>query len=216
MNQAEGVVKYRLDQRPGPLPPGTPPADLFHWFGRCRELGLIGRDPARYEGLAYGNISRRAGVGFLVSGTQTGGLERLGPDGLAWVTGFDVEGNRLQSQGPARPSSEALTHAVIYRALPAANAVIHVHAPVIWRHAARLGLPATPPEAAYGTPAMAAAVAQLLATDPAVPGLVVMGGHEDGVLAYGADLDSTGALLLAVRARALACEREARRTESAP
>ena len=83
MSESEGVVKYRLDHRPGPLPPGTATDDLSRWFGRCRELGLIGRDPACYDGLAYGNISRRMATGFLVSGTQTGGFDHLGPDDLA-------------------------------------------------------------------------------------------------------------------------------------
>jgi hypothetical protein len=210
MSESEGVVKYRLYHRPGPLPPGTATDDISHWFARCREVGLIGRDPARYDGLAYGNISRRMSTGFLVSGTQTGGFDRLGPDDLAWVTACDVEANSLQSQGPARPSSEALTHALIYRVLPAVNAVIHAHAPAIWHQAVRLGLPGTPPDAAYGTPAMARAVVRLLAADPEVPGLVAMGGHEDGVLAYGADLDSAGALLLETRTRALACDRRHR------
>lgn len=210
MSESEGVVKYRLDHRPGPLPPGTATDDLSRWFGRCRELGLIGRDPACYDGLAYGNISRRMATGFLVSGTQTGGFDHLGPDDLALVTTYDLEANSLQSRGPARPSSEALTHAVIYRALAAVNAVIHVHAPAIWHQAAPLGLPGTPPDATYGTPAMARAVARLLAADRAIPGLVVMRGHEDGVLAYGADLDSAGTLLLETRARALACDRRHR------
>jgi hypothetical protein len=214
MSEGEGVVKYRLDHRPGPLPPGTSPDALLRWFGRCRELGLIGRDPARYDGLAYGNISQRAADGFVVSGTQTGGLGRLLPSDLSWVTACDIEGNRLRSQGPARPSSEALTHAVVYRTLPNANAVIHAHAPAIWRHAAQLGLPCTPPDAAYGTPAMAEAVAGLLTARPSLPGLVAMGGHEDGILAYGADLDSAGALLLEVLDGVLAHERRYRPTEA--
>ncbi len=43
-----------------------------------------------------------------------------------------------------------------------------------------------------------------------------MGGHQDGVLAYGADLDSAGSLLLEVRARALARTPREQAAEHAP
>lgn len=203
MNEPEGVIKYRLDYRPGPLPPGAGVAALQRWFHHCRARGLIGRDPGRYGGLAYGNLSQRLGRGFLVSGTQTGGRGALGPGDLAWVTGYDLAANWLRAEGPARPSSEALTHALVYHTRPEADGVIHVHSPEIWRQARLLGLAATPAHAAYGTPALAAAVAALLARSPAhSPGVLVMAGHEDGVLAWGADLDRAGARLLQVLAAA--------------
>ena len=212
MDEQEGVIKYHLDFQPGALAGDAPVEDLCRWFARCRERGLIGRDPDRYHGLAYGNISARAGTGFVVSGTQTGGRETLGAGDLAWVTGFDLEANRLAAQGPVRPSSESLTHALVYRTRGDVNAVIHGHVPVIWGQAGALALDATPEEAAYGTPAMAAAVAGLLAADPRrLPGVLVMGGHQDGVIAYGADLESAGRCLLDLldRAEALAGARAA-------
>jgi hypothetical protein len=61
---------------------------------------------------------------------------------------------------------------------------------------------------------MAEAVAGLLTARPSLPGLVAMGGHEDGILAYGADLDSAGALLLEVLDGVLAHERRYRPTEA--
>jgi hypothetical protein len=203
MSEADGVIKYRLDYRPGPLPPVEGIDDLFLWFARCRELGLIGQDPARYGGFAFGNISCRAATGFVVSGTQTGGNRRLAAEDLAWVETFDLADNRLIAGGPCRPSSEAMTHGQIYQALRAVNAVIHVHSPLIWDHAQALGLALTARSAAYGTPEMAAEVARLLRSCPTRDmGLFVMGGHEDGVVAYGARMDTAGALLLDALARA--------------
>ena len=197
MTESEGVIKYRLAYRPGPLPPAGGLDDLFRWFRRCHERGLIGRNPGRYEGLAFGNISCRAASGFIISGTQTGGSESLGPDDLAWVEAFDVDRNRLVASGPSRPSSEAMTHGQIYRALPGVTAVIHVHSPAIWRNARSLGLPLTDPSAAYGTPQMAAEVIRLLtASQPRTAGLFVMGGHEDGVVGYGSEMDDAGELLM--------------------
>lgn len=199
----EGVVKYLLDYRPSPLPANLDLQPLRDWFQRCRERGLIGRDPTRYDGLAYGNISVRAGDGFVISATQTGGEPELSPDRLAWVSAFDPGANRLNAGGPAPPSSEAMTHGQIYRALPRVGGVIHVHSPVLWRAADRLSIPATPVDVAYGTPAMADAVDRLLRAVPECPaGLLSMGGHEDGIVAYGSDLDAAGAALLDALARA--------------
>jgi ribulose-5-phosphate 4-epimerase/fuculose-1-phosphate aldolase len=195
--EIEGVIKYRLDYTPSPLPDGVDFEGLLRWFRKCREKQLIGRDPARYGGYAFGNISVRADPGFVISGTQTGGLDALTPDRLAWVRDFDIDTNRLAAGGAMQPSSEAMSHGQIYRALPRTNAVIHVHSPQLWRNSKALGLAMTPASAAYGTPAMAAAVERLLAQEANPIGLFAMGGHEDGIIAYGPDIDSAGNLLMA-------------------
>lgn len=197
MSETEGVIKYALLHQASPLPPDLQVEPLFRWFRRCREQALIGRDPARYDGYAFGNISLRHAPGFVISGTQTGGEAALRPDLLSWVHDFDIAHNRLHAGGPARPSSEAMTHGQVYRAKADVGGVIHVHSPLLWRAAARLDIATTPVEVAYGTPQMAHAVEQLLQNSAAgVAGLFAMGGHEDGVVAYGSDLDAAGACLL--------------------
>ena len=203
MTDGEGVIKYRLDYVPSALPGDADLDGLMRWFRRCRERDLIGRDPERYDGSAYGNISVRAQRGFVISGTQTGGEPALARDQLAWVVDFNVAENRLRAGGPARPSSEAMSHGQVYRALPHAGAVIHVHSPLLWGSATALELPATPPSAAYGTPAMAAAVHALLLADlNQSGGVFAMGGHEDGIVAYGSNVDEAGQRLLDCLARA--------------
>jgi len=204
MAESEGVIRYRLDYLPGNLPPELDLSGLLLWFGRCRALGLIGQDPERYDGFAYGNISIRANLGFVISGTQTGGSPGLSPQDLAWVQDFDPAQNRLRATGPARPSSEAMTHGQIYRADPAANAVIHAHSGLIWRQARRLGLALTSPEVGYGTPEMSTEVEHLLASAPADAGAFAMGGHQDGVVAYAPDMDTAGRLMLDLLSRATA------------
>ncbi|WP_078118750.1 class II aldolase/adducin family protein [Thiosocius teredinicola] len=202
MTESEGVIQYKLDYRPGPLPADADLKPLFDWFGRCRARELIGQSRGRYGGYAYGNISLRIAHGFIITGTQTGGKNRLSDQDLAWVHDFDIDANALSASGPTPPSSEAMTHGQIYRALPHANAVIHVHTPVIWTNAQRLGLAQTDPTAGYGTPAMAAEVDRLVRADGApAKGIFSMGGHEDGIVAYGKDLDEAGELLLATYQR---------------
>ena len=202
MTESEGVIRYRLDYRPGSLPPDVPLSRLFHWFAQCRQRALIGRDPKRYDGCAYGNISVRADPGFVISATQTGAKPALLADDLSWVREIDPAHNRLSATGPARPSSEAMTHGQVYLTLPAVGAVIHVHSQLIWRQAKRLGLASTAAEAGYGTPEMATEVERLLQTAAANHGAFAMGGHEDGIVAYAEDMDTAGGLLLDLLQRA--------------
>jgi hypothetical protein len=201
MEQHEGIIQYRLDHRDGELPADADYDGLMTWFRRCRRHELLGQDPARYAGYAFGNISVRCADGFVISGTQTVGRPALGMGDLAWVRSWDSRANRLSSQGPVRPSSEAMTHGEVYAALPGVGAVIHAHSPVIWHRADRLALPTTPREAGYGTPAMAEAVRTLLDRSPRA-GVVSMGGHADGLIAYAGTMDEAGTLLLDTLARA--------------
>lgn len=199
--ETEGVIKYRLDYTPAPAMEAAALRDLIAWHERCRALGVVGRDPRRYSGYAYGNLSRRLERGFVVSCSQTGGQSVLTPDDYAWVLDCDFEQNRIRAQGPGKPSSEALTHGAVYAADDAVRAVIHGHTPLIWRRAEALDLPVTPADVAYGTPRMASAVHDLVLRLGG-RGLLVMGGHEDGVIAYGPDLDAAGALFSSVMHRA--------------
>lgn len=200
----EGVTKYRLIFTPAPPPATDQIRELNAWRSIIRMLGLNGLDPARYGGLAYGNVSQRlpgGGIRFLISGTQTGGRIHLTSDDYCEVHGFDLEANQLEASGPVPPSSEALTHAAVYRAQPAWRCVMHAHSPEIWRHAGRLGLPATPPEIEYGTPEMALAV-EAIAAGPGVP-LIAMLGHADGIIAYGRTVEATARILISYLAEAL-------------
>lgn len=183
----EGVVKYQAVHRTEELPDWAEIGDIQHWFAYARKHHLVGRDPQRYEGAAYGNISQRVvSGGFLVTGSQTGGLDRLDRRHISWVQQVDTAANRVISLGPIAPSSEAMTHDEVYRWRPEMNFVIHVHSPSIWQHAEALGLPITDPRAAYGTPQMALAVKQLLTgLSLGQSGAVSMGGHLDGVLIFG-------------------------------
>ena len=182
-------------------------ARLQGWRAVLRRLGLVGQDPDRYGGLGFGNLSvRDPGVTeqFVITASQTGGLPRVEDQDLVRVVQANAERFWVDAQGHQPPSSESLTHAMIYRADPAVGWIFHVHSADIWADAASLGLAETPAEVPYGSPAMAGAVAALLRSHAARPVIFVTQGHQDGVFACGADADSTGAVLLSALARALA------------
>lgn len=198
MSEREGVTKFDLRFTPAAAPEHPALRRLIAWRDILHRLALIGQDPARYGGLGFGNVSVADGSGgFLVSGTQTGGLVTLTSAHFARVVRCDPERNRIEAHGPLPPSSEAMTHAVIYSRCAAVGCVLHVHSPSIWRSAARLDLPLTDPQIAYGTPEMARAVAGLIELNwPQGEGVFTMGGHEDGVVSFAADVDGAACNLL--------------------
>jgi ribulose-5-phosphate 4-epimerase/fuculose-1-phosphate aldolase len=205
MAEQEGVIKFDLRFTPAPPLPRAQLATLNAWRTILHRLGLIGQDPERYGGVGFGNVSMRLEPGsarFIVSGSQTGALTILDERHYSVVSDFDVAANRLVAEGPVAPSSESLTHGMLYALDPGIRFVFHAHSPAIWRAAARLGLPATAAHAAYGTPAMAEEVRRLLAAAHA-SGVFVMSGHEDGVVSFGATAEEAGVRLIGLLARAL-------------
>jgi class II aldolase/adducin N-terminal domain-containing protein len=214
---AEGVIRFQVDHETRMLEErvyGETAAVLAAWREVLARLGLIGRDPSRYEGAGYGNVSARVGpfgdVGrgqrrFLVTGTQTGGRPRVTLEDFSLVERYDLLRNHVRSRGPVPPSSESLTHGAIYDVAPAARVVLHAHAPEIWRRARALGIPVTRVEAQNGTPEMALEVQRLYRESTlSGTGILAMGGHEDGVIAFGATAAEAGETLVHHLARALA------------
>lgn len=206
MQEREGVTKFDLRFTPAPALPWSRLAPLDAWRTRLVRAGLIGQDPRRYGGVGFGNVSMRLDAGrFAVSGTQTGALAQLDAGCYAVVTHCDPLANRLEAEGPIAPSSESLTHGQLYALDDAIQFVFHVHAPELWRAAARLAIPVTARDAAYGTPEMVAEVERLFGeTDVRERRCFAMGGHEDGVVSFGADADRAGAALLEALAAARA------------
>jgi hypothetical protein len=207
MPDREGVIKFDLDFRPGPPPPAQLLRELDAWRLIFRRLGLLGQDARRYAGLGFGNLSRRAAgvlptAAFIISGTQTGGLEQLAPADYVTVLACDPDRNRVTASGQVQPSSEALSHGVLYQADPRIDWVMHLHSPEIFAAGDRLHLPTTDPAAAYGSPQLAVAIRRLSAA-AGRPGLLVMGGHVDGLLAFGATAAETGGLVVRTLAAAL-------------
>lgn len=206
--EQEGVIKYRSQHTQADLDAAIDIAEINAWRSIMQRLDLIGQDPARYGGLGYGNISLRLqhpSGSFLISGTQTGHLAHLNRAHYCIVLHADAPNNTLDSIGPCRPSSEALTHAVVYEQVPETQCVIHVHSPEIWQYGSELQLPCTAADIRYGTPEMAAAVAQLLTTEQCLNQRVfTMRGHEDGIVAFGNSAEAAAQRLITCLAEALA------------
>ena len=210
----EGVTKFRAEHHHGGdgLSDRRRHHELIAWRKILFDLGLIGQDPRRYDGAGYGNISVRVGAPsaprgrrrFLVTGTQTGGLEAMDESALCLVEAYDLRTNEVWSRGPSAPSSESMTHGAIYDLSTRIRWVVHVHSPVVWRRAAELRLPTTATNLDYGTPEMAFEVRRLYRdTHLADFGVLAMGGHADGIISFGHTCAEASSRLLQLYARAL-------------
>jgi ribulose-5-phosphate 4-epimerase/fuculose-1-phosphate aldolase len=176
-------------------------AELNECRRKLRELHLIGVDS---NGIGFGNLSVRDGATakFYVTGSATGGLSKLALTDCVRVVAYDFEKNWVGYEGAAIPSSESLTHAAIYESDPMAIAVIHCHDLVLWRtlleHGAR-----SSKAVAYGTPEMAYEIMRLFnASDVRTRNILVMAGHEGGIIAFGKNFKTAFGILMHHRSKA--------------
>lgn len=211
--QEEGVIKFDLEFSDAPATSLETLRELNAWRRILWQLALIGQDPQRYGGYGFGNVSQRIAPydsepgrrAFIISGTQTGGLATLDAAAYCTVMQHDPRRNRVIAAGPVRPSSESLTHAMIYALDADIRVILHVHSTAIWQEAEILQLPLTDPSVAYGTPEMAQEVGRLFReTAVGEKGIFSMGGHEDGIVAFGTTAEMAGTHLLTTLAMAYA------------
>jgi ribulose-5-phosphate 4-epimerase/fuculose-1-phosphate aldolase len=195
----EGYVKYTAEHTPGP------PVDVFnipHWVElnsartRLHKLGLVGITSG---GIGFGNVSVRVGgEEFLISGTATGALPELTPAEYCLVTACDLSHNSVVSTGPVQASSESMTHGAVYHSNAGVHCVIHIHSRKIFDGMIRDRYPATPESAAYGTPESALAIGECITRDEGehTEGVIVLAGHDEGVIAYGPSVERTFHLIM--------------------
>jgi ribulose-5-phosphate 4-epimerase/fuculose-1-phosphate aldolase len=201
-HEKEGVVKYSVKHETARITFPAEMPEFFSWRQRLRALQLIGEDS---HGLGYGNLSVRlyATPTFLITSSQSSGLLEVDQQHFARVTVVDLDRNFLRSVGERPPSSEALTHAALYQMHGGIRSVVHVHSRDIWT-AWRDRLPTSRDEVPYGTPEMAYEMIRLHKRSALGRlGVIVMGGHQDGVIAFGPSVgDAAGEILKLMPERA--------------
>jgi L-ribulose-5-phosphate 4-epimerase len=173
-------------------------AGLNAYRRKLLHLRLIGVDP---NGVGFGNLSVRdsATDEFYITGSATGGIPELTLADCAKVVACDFERNWVRYEGSAAPSSESLTHAAIYASDAGAGAVIHCHDSKLWATALNQA-PTTSKTVEYGTPELANEIMQLFPrTDVQSKKIVVMAGHEEGIVTFGKDLQEAFAVLMRER-----------------
>jgi L-ribulose-5-phosphate 4-epimerase len=190
-------VKFTCEQAAAQITGFRALAELNAYRRKLLQLRLIGVDA---NGIGFGNLSIRDGAtkNFYITGSATGGKAELTLADCARVVAFDFEKNWLRYEGSAIPSSESLTHAAAYASDAKVGAVIHCHDSKLW--AALLNqAPTSSKTVDYGTPEMASEVARLFKMTVQSRKILVMAGHEGGIVALGKDLEEAFAILMRER-----------------
>ncbi|MEM9623021.1 MAG: class II aldolase/adducin family protein [Pseudomonadota bacterium] len=206
--EIEGTIHFAYELSPPENAAASPQtfAQLSAWRSVLHALQLLGQQPDRYQGYAYGNLSCRSveenPEQFVITASQTSGHPNLLDEHLVRITHYNLSRFWIEAQGHEPPSSESITHAMIYAADPRISWVFHVHSSEIWQQRDALVLPATPADVAYGSAAMATAVSELLQTHQSRPLVCATAGHEDGIFALAHNSRDCGGLLVSYLAKA--------------
>lgn len=192
----EGIIKFKCNWSRSSIISSDQIAGINTWRDRMYKLGLIG---VYSNGVGYGNISIRTSTNsFIITGTGTGRHRYLNENHYTLVEKYDIKKNNVSCSGPIKASSESLTHAMIYEVSQKSNAIIHIHNPAIWNHYIHKA-PTTRSEVQYGTSDMAYEIVRLFKeTDIKSLKKLIMGGHQDGIIAFGNSLDEAGNNILSM------------------
>jgi L-ribulose-5-phosphate 4-epimerase len=188
-------IKFTCDRAATEITSFDGLAELNAYRRKLLQLRLIGVDA---NGIGFGNLSIRDGTtkNFYITGSATGGKPELTLSDCARVVAYDFERNWVRYEGSAIASSESLTHAAVYESDTNAGATIHCHDSKLW--AALLNqAPTSSNTVEYGTPEMAYEVLRLCnVTEVKRRKILVMAGHEGGIVAFGRDLEKAFAVLM--------------------
>jgi ribulose-5-phosphate 4-epimerase/fuculose-1-phosphate aldolase len=189
----EGVIKYKCTLKLGNSPVVENYIDIEKWRSILFKLKFIGEYLP--EKLGYGNLSKRIeGDEFVITGTQTGKLQKLSAEHYTLVTKCNLERMSVEAIGKIKPSSESLTHFAIYNEIPNLKYIFHIHDKELWNFMLNNDYEKTPSDVEYGTQEMAKAVKACIQGKSS--GIFAMSGHEDGIIAYGQNASETGNQIL--------------------
>ena len=192
MGSEEGYIKFNCELvKTGPVIPEALFTTLNAWRDQLYSHRLLGMNE---QGIGFGNLSARKGntSQFYISGSATGKYRHAESRHFAMVTNYNFSRNSLTCKGPVRASSESLSHAAIYEADATLHGVIHVHHREMWEYG-MTRFPVTDPSSSFGTPEIAQDISRLLQNDQVREGgILIMGGHPEGVLFFGHSPDEAG------------------------
>lgn len=191
----EGYIKYSCEwEKKAIIIPGSAFDSINSWRKKLFDLELIG---VYDSGVGFGNISlKNTNSSFFISGSATGKKINLKVSDYAIVSDWNYKQNRLKCTGLTKASSESLSHAAVYESDNSIGAVIHVHSAKLWKKYLNI-LPTTDKQIQYGTPEMASAIHCIMKSETnCEKGILIMGGHEQGILSFGRNLDEAGEIIL--------------------
>ena len=191
----DGVVKYTVEHQSADTPRFEGYDRLEALRTRLFSLGFIGEK----DGIGYGNLSMRheGSSSFFITATQTGREYSLPREYYPYIRSYDFSHFKVISQGKHRPSSEALSHAMIYAIDERITTVIHIHSLALWQLMKERNDLSTTAE--YGTVQMVEEIAGLYTNlDPMIHNAFVMKGHEEGIITFGRSVEEAESVLYTI------------------
>ncbi len=188
----DGVIKYSIEHQSADAPLFSGYEQLEALRTRLFTLGLIGEK----DGIGYGNLSMRheGSKSFFITATQTGRMQALSPEYYTYIGDYDFSTFKVISQGIHKPSSEALSHAMIYAIDNRITTVIHIHSLALWKFMKAKNYLFTTAE--YGTAEMVEEIVGLYDNlDPLLNNTFVMRGHEEGIITFGRSAEEAELIL---------------------
>jgi ribulose-5-phosphate 4-epimerase/fuculose-1-phosphate aldolase len=188
----DGVIKYSIEHQRQDTPLFSGYEQLEALRTRLFALGLIGEK----DGIGYGNLSMRDDISksFFITATQTGRKYVLSREYYTYISDYDFSTFKVISQGKHKPSSEALSHAMIYAIDDRITTVIHIHSLALWNFMKAKNDVFTTAE--YGTAEMVEEIAGLYSNlDPMMNNAFVMKGHEEGIITFGRSVEEAELVL---------------------
>lgn len=179
--------KFKTEFRNEELPDDTRISEIIEWGMRLHKAGFL---PAEHGGHA-GNMSFRNNKGFVIT---AGGVSKgsLNPRNFVQVFNCNIDTKWVEAGGQLEPSSETLTHYLIYRERPDVNSIIHVHDNLVMENAKELKIKATKREHDYGTVDLAYEIEKVLGHEK----FIVVKGH--GVISFGKSPWEAGKRILTI------------------
>lgn len=198
---SEGVIRFSLNWEEKELEQIDVSLSFQQWRKWLYSMNWIGLTE---DNIGYGNLSIRKEQGFLITGSGTGAFDTLTKNQYAFVPSWNIEKNTVDCVGKIKASSESLSHAAVYEALPQMGAVIHIHDSEYWKlMVERVPLQTTTKNAEYGTVELAKEIkSRCLQNLESTGSVLALGGHEDGILAYAKTMNEA-VLILLKQARSL-------------
>ena len=191
----DGIIKYSIEHQTATSPLFSGYEQLEALRTRLFTLGLIGEK----DGIGYGNLSIRheGSKSFFITATQTGRKQTLSREYYTYISNYNFSTFNVISQGTYKPSSEALSHAMIYAIDDRITAVIHIHSLALWKFMKRKNYFFTTAE--YGTAEMVEEIAGLYTNlDPMLNNAFVMKGHEEGIITFGRSVEEAELALYSI------------------
>ena len=116
----EGKIRFNIIFVSDEVPSDSGIEELKYWSEIFEKRGLT----PEFEGNYTGNMSFRSKEGFIITSSGLKSKENLTNDCFVTVKSYEEKSNTVYVEGKRQPSSEAVMHFLIYKALEEINRVL--------------------------------------------------------------------------------------------